>query len=73
MARNNTQVPLNWLQAKACLHKFTVLFHALLGHNHPLVAALVTFLEQFRNYKDNLVWLQPPLHVLHLDLPTLIV
>jgi len=73
MAGDDARVPLDWLQAKACLQNFTVLFHALLGHNHPLVAELVTLLEQFRDYEDNLTRLQPPPHVSHLDLPTLVV
>jgi len=73
MTGDDARVPLDWLQAKACLQNFAMLLHALLGHNHPLVAEHITLLDQFRNHEDNLTRIQPPPHVSHLDLPALVV
>jgi len=44
---DNAWLPLDWLQAKASLQNFTILFHSMLGVDHPLVGELTHLLEQF--------------------------
>jgi len=71
LADNNAWVPLDWVQAKTALYNFVVLFYGLIGPDHPLVEVLQGMMQQFEDVKPNLNCLQPPLHVSHMDLPTL--
>jgi len=72
MTSNEAPVPLDCLQSKSALQNFAVLFHGLLGQDHPLVGELMHLLQQFKNNKDNLSHMRPPPFVSHYNLPTLV-
>jgi len=73
LADNEACIPLDWTQAKVTLYNYLMLFHGLIGHAHPLVQELRRLMGMFNAFELRLGQLQPPAHVQHLDLPTLVI